>query len=416
MNKTRIMTVCDSIYAGTGFSEEMRNIMFRIASLPEYEIYWMSLQHTGYPIDIPDTMFPDLPKKGITIKILGGAVGPLGYDSFVKHFNSIKPDIVFDIGDPHHFLPQINYKRKEPFTFLAYTTLDGLPIYPPWKKIFDEVDVPIAMTNWAYKAFMEAGCKMSGFVHHGVNWQYMTANPERRAKLKKHFGIDENCIIFGNWDANQFRKQDPALLRAWKKVHPERKNMKLFLNKDTNCQMGYNLYNLVEQYNIPRETVIFPEDLSPTGDKKYFEMADEPVHHKEMCELFDVFVSATGGEGFGKTSLEALSLGLPVIITDYSACSEVCEKGSILIPHSGVYRDKDSAKVVDLALIDVDKLTEAIIYLYNNSAERQELGLEAREWAKEFDYDTKVFPAWQDVLSRINPDVILANNLLRYGT
>jgi glycosyltransferase involved in cell wall biosynthesis len=134
-----------------------------------------------------------------------------------------------------------------------------------------------------------------------------------------------------------------------------------------------------------------------------------------MLDLFDVYVSATGGEGFGKCSLEALSLNMPVIITDYAASTEVCAKGSILVPKVGTYRVMDQYKSVDLALIDEDKLAEQIVYLYNNPAERKELGLIAREWAAEFDYDTKVAPAWLDVLDRVNPDVVLANQLLRYS-
>jgi glycosyltransferase involved in cell wall biosynthesis len=416
MNKIKIMTVCDNLHAGTGFSEELRNIMYRLVQSNEYEVYWVGLQHAGYPFDVPDTAFPDLKPTGATIKQLGGVGGSdLGFEVFTKHYSRFNPDMVFIIGDPHHFYPYIRYKSKEAFTLVAYSTLDGLPLVPSWKEIFDGVDVPLCMTEWANKEFQAEGFKMGGYIHHGVNWNQMTTNPDAKIKLKRSLGLDPDCIIFGNWDTNQFRKRDDALLRAWKKCRPETKNMKLFLNKDTNCRLGSNLHNLVAQYKIPRETVIFPEDLNPKKERKFFDVSDDPIQHKRMLDLFDVYVSATGGEGFGKCSLEALSLNMPVIITDYAASTEVCAKGSILVPKVGTYRVMDQYKSVDLALIDEDKLAEQIVYLYNNPAERKELGLIAREWAAEFDYDTKVAPAWLDVLDRVNPDVVLANQLLRYS-
>ena len=129
----------------------------------------------------------------------------------------------------------------------------------------------------------------------------------------------------------------------------------------------------------------------------------------------DIYVSSTAGEGFGKGPIEAMSMNKPVIIGKHSACQEVCERGSILIPVTGYYRPRDSVKVVDLALIDEDALTDAILYLYDHPEEARELGIEARKWAQGFNYDTHILPAWRDVLSRINPDVILADSLLKYG-
>jgi glycosyltransferase involved in cell wall biosynthesis len=407
------MTVCDGLWTGTGFSEEMRNILYRLAQTNEYEVYWVSLQHAGYPLEVPDTMFPDLPHTGTTIKLLGGMSSTGSFDQFKRHYNKYLPDIVFNIGDPHHFNAYTWHKKdSNAYTLFGYVTLDGLPVYPEWHSQLAGCDYGFAMTEWAYNEFTKAKYYFNGFIHHGVNWNWTSTNKNRKRQIRQMFGLDPDTTYFINWDANQFRKRHSALLRAWKNARPESKNMKLIMNTDTNCRMGNNLEILIKQYDVPRETVIFPQDLSPTGEKKYFDTAISPDEHRLMCEIGDVYVSATGGEGFGKCSLEAMSYGMPVIITDYSACPEVCEKGSILIPTVGTYRPRDEVKSVDLGLINEEEMAEAIVYLYNNPMEVEEMGVVARKWASEFDYDTKILPAWKEIFGRVNPDAVLVKQLL----
>jgi len=410
------MVCSDVIYAGTGFSEELRNILFRLVQTGEYEVYWIGLQHVGFDVDVPDMMFPDLRQIGASIRMVSG-MGPTelyGVSGFKRCFDRIAPDLFMMMGDPKHFVPYVKLKKKMYFPLILYTTLDGLPIPFTWKKTFSGSNVNLAMTEWAMLEFMKAKIPMGGYIHHGVNWQWFTTNDVEKQRLRRHFGINEETTLFINWDVNQFRKRLDALLRCWRDFKPESKNAKLFLHTDSSCFLGFNLENLMEQYNIPRETVLLPEDVY--GRRKYFGQGEPIDFHRKMCALGDVYVSTTGGEGFGKTGLEAMSLGMPVIITDYSACSEVCEKGSILVPtyegRAGRYRLHDKVKQVEMGIVNEEKFVEAMLRLYDNPEERKELGMRAREWSKTFDYDSQIVPAWIDVLNNIDPNVIFASEVL----
>jgi len=64
MQKEHLMAITDGPFSGTGFSEQMKHILFGLAQSGEYEVSWLSLQHFGYPIEIPDMMLPDIPHKG----------------------------------------------------------------------------------------------------------------------------------------------------------------------------------------------------------------------------------------------------------------------------------------------------------------------------------------------------------------
>ena len=338
-----------------------------------------------------------------------------GLRGFKRNFDKYAPDLTMVMGDPKHFAPYVDAKKTIPFPFMVYTTLDGIPIHPSWKETFARVDVSICMTEWALLEFQKAGIPMAGYIHHGVNWQWMVTNEVEKQKVRESYGISNDVTLFMNWDVNQYRKRQDALLRCWKAFKPESKKALLYLHTDFNCHLGWNIEELIEQYDIPRETILLPRDVY--GYRKYFEQAEPIEFHKTIIQMADIYVSTTAGEGQGKCSQEALSFGVPVIITDYSACPEVCEKGSILVPtyegRAGRYRPHDKIGAVDRGIVNEEKFVEAMFRLYDNPDERKELGNQGREWAKTFDYDTEIIPAWLDILSRINPDVILAEEVLK---
>jgi len=412
------MICSDTIYAGTGFSEEMRNVLFRLVQTGKFEVYWVGLQHVGHDMIIYDHMFPDLRPMGAFITMVSG-VGPpalFGLKGFQRNFDRFAPDLYLMIGDPKNFESFVEAKRQIAFPFMALTTLDGLPIPEDWKEIFDGIDVPLAMTEWALLEFLKAGFdKMAGHIWHGINWQWWATNKNEKFTIRNNYHIDDDTTLFISWDTNQHRKRQDALLRCWKAFKPETKNAKLLLYTDTNCHLGWNLFKLIKQYKVPRETILFPQDIY--GRRKHFEQAEPLEFHKQIAQMGDIYVTTTGGEGTGKTTMEALAMQQPVIGTDYAATPEICEKGSILVPtyegQAGRFRPHDMIGRVERGIVDEEKFVEAMLRLYDNPEERAEMGIQGREWMKGFDYDTQIMPGWLDIFSRINPDVMLMDEVFR---
>lgn len=424
----RMLIIGDGQFSGSGFGEELRHIMFRLVHTGMFEVYWFNLQHTGYPYDCYDYQFPDIPHKGAKITVMGHRPSNkklYGAEFFAVHFADVSPDFVLFMGDPKNIRPYVidnlgdgqvyenSLKHRLGFPLYMYITLDGLPIPPDWLNYLKYVNVLITMTEWAQNEYLKVGLEPA-FIHHGINWNWWSTNDEERLRLRKKYRIPLDTKIFITWDVPQHRKRTDALLRAWKMANPEGKNMKLIIYADWRMDrtgLGWNVEDLAAQYGVPRNTLISPQEL--IGRPKYWMCPQKPETLLEIAKLGDVYVSTTSGEGFGKCPVEAMSLGMPVIITDYSACSEVCKYGSILVPITGTFRMDDGRRSVEGGLVDEEKFTQAIESLYYNDKKRRELGVIAREWSRNFDYDTRIIPQWVNLLSQINPDAIMVKELLQ---
>lgn len=415
------MGIGDSPFAGTGFGEELRHVLFRLAQTGQFDISWQSLQHLGYPIDVPDTMFSDIPNRKGKVKVYGSHGDPLhfGADAFLKNYRDINPEMIFFMGDPRNVKPYINYKTRLGFPFVMYVTLDGTPIHPQWKEYLKYINLLVAMTEWAQKEYEKVGFNPA-MIHHGVTCKWWKVNPEEKYSLRREHKIPDDAVVFVNWDVPQHRKRPDALLRCWKqflrgnKDRQKRAILSLYCDWNLGGSMGFNIEGLIKQYKVPRQNIISPIQLQ--GAPKYWSSAETPDQLKKMVCMGDIMPSCTSGEGFGKTGLEAMTMGIPVIITDYSACSEVHQKGSILVPtykgRAGRYRMDDRRRSVEAGIVDEKKFVDAMIYLYENEGERRKLGREARRWSKEFDYDKVIVPQWIHLLSSLDTDLIAAKELL----
>jgi glycosyltransferase involved in cell wall biosynthesis len=425
------MLISDAPWMGTGFAEELKNIAFRLAQSGRYAVYYLALQYFGHPLKFFDYQFPELPQKGASITVLGNTapVDLFGAPAFKDHYKEVVPELVFFMGDPRNIRPYVeppfNHKQTLKFPMVMYLTLDGVPINPGWFTTLRQIDVLFCMTDWALNEYNKIGLNnLGGYVHHGENVAFWTNNPTRKKLLRQQYGIPEDYVLFYNSDVNQHRKRKDALLRCWRDAHPENKKMLLFLNTDLDCELGQRIggypdrnppfVGLIEQYDVPRKTIITPFDIY--GKHKNWTLGEPIEHMRDAMAMADVYLSCTSGEGFGKNLLQSICMNVPVITGNYSSMPEVLKEGSILIdPYEGrmgKFRWNDASRSVEGWLINEEKFTDAILRLYDNKNEREELGLRGREWALNFDYDTKIMPAWLSILNRLNPDEMFLNLVL----
>jgi len=321
--KYKIMVITDGLLCGTGFSEEAKNIFYRLVQTGEFEVIWFNINSLSSPVDLPDTLFSDLPHKGATIKVVGNRGDPRNFGAplFQKHYLKYHPEIVFFMGDPKIIEPYvderlpISLKDKFHFPLFFYCTLDGLPVHPK-NKFLTKANVLIAMTAWAQMEFAKLGLQ-SASIHHGINWNWWSNNPKTKAMIRRKYRrvFPEDCTLFITWEVPQHRKRIDALLRAWKAFKPETKNTKLLIYGDWNMDegLGWNIEDLIEQYDVPRDTIISPIEL--TGTPKLWGVAEPIEEVRDIARMGDIYVSTTCfpegtviKKNFGVTNIEKVRI------------------------------------------------------------------------------------------------------------
>lgn len=129
-----------------------------------------------------------------------------------------------------------------------------------------------------------------------------------------------------------------------------------------------------------------------------------------LTDACDVYISLHRGEGFGLGIAEAMSLGKPVVVTDYSAPTEFCNnENSLLIP-SALVPVKDSERDVDVyrtvkawAEPDLRAAADALRKLYRDRAFAQTLGHRAQCFINDYFSDVHFKKSVMDFLARGKP-------------
>jgi glycosyltransferase involved in cell wall biosynthesis len=123
-----------------------------------------------------------------------------------------------------------------------------------------------------------------------------------------------------------------------------------------------------------------------------------PGHMADVYSSFDVLVNPAMGEGFGLPVLEAHACGVPAIVTDFTAMSEVCGAGW-KVGYDRVWTPMRAWQ----AWPRVDEVVESLEDCHALSTEaRAELSRRAREHALAYDADRVLAEHWLPALEEVS--------------
>jgi glycosyltransferase involved in cell wall biosynthesis len=221
-----------------------------------------------------------------------------------SYFEKINPQIVFTIRGDATFYACLLKKHNN----LKLVRIFGEDRKPKLNRHC--VDYAF-LTQKKFENFINIPYKVINGV---VDTKKFTYNKEGALKIRKEFGIDDNTFVYGFIGRTSPVKGIPVLLEAFAKL---KSDSKLFmLVYETEIKIN-DIMQKIEQLDL-QECVIV--------ENKYRDDVED------IISAFDVgVVSSIGSEAIARTTLEYLSVGKPVIVTDVGCLAEVVDENCAIV-------------------------------------------------------------------------------------
>lgn len=286
--------------------------------------------------------------------------------------------VVRDKKQKKHIMKDV---KKNSICF-AYSMWETTRISDEWvnaiNKHFDGVLVP---ADFLVEVYQNSGVKVPIFILPlGRDYSFFE-NEALKEKTGKTF-------IFGNLCCSWDRKNQFALVKAFNKAFGNDPDVQLHINARYSVK-GLDKVILNEIESLQAENILYT--IEKLNNQDYL----------EKFKSFDCYVSPSKGEGFSIQPREAMILGIPTIVTDNTAQSNICASQLVrAVKSEGTEPSKDPWGDYNglQFTCEIDDLAEALIDVREHHEEYLNLSEKAREWAMQFDFKN-LKPFYRQVIS-----------------
>lgn len=331
------------------------------------------------------------------------ASGVLGSSSLFPFLVRHRPEIVIALGDvwwmPYFSAPHIRRQMLLTDTpWALYFPIDGdmaggaLP--PSWIGLLQEVDIPIAMSEFGRATARHGGVECS-YIPHGVD-RSVFYPPADRDQAKREVDAEGRFLVLSD-SRNQPRKMLPRLLEIFARFAAGRPDALLHLHTDPEDEFtrsgiySYDVRADVRHLGIEAQVRFTPgHSMKARGGVPLAQLA-------AYYRAADVHLLASSGEGFGLPTLQAAAAGAVPMAGAYSASLELVEG------HGEAIRIADWSENefgIRRALIDVDEAAARLGALYDDRPRLQEKSRRSAEFAARYDWN-RVLEEWDQMLRGI---------------
>ena len=301
-----------------------------------------------------------------------------------------KPDTVLVIADVSGLLGYIGQLVPDsPWLKVPvyhYCPIEGDNVTRAWKDIW-KLFRPVAMSMYGAKVIGDLTGQPVPMVYHGVDtdtfrpasvsdpirWDGTTLSTKEACKVA--FGLDPKRNMIFRSDRLVERKFYDRFIAAMIPIVAASPETDVLIH----CRPideGMDLYQELAQ--VPPH--LAPQFKLSNAHDSFRGLPTEGL--VALMNAADVYVSTTGGEGFGLNLAESLACEVPVVVTDWAAESEVVADGGILVPplHDsyGEPVRYHSRYGMDWAVPDPKAFVEPVLSLLGRPARRRALGAAGR--------------------------------------
>ena len=387
----KILSCCDNAYVSTGYGTAWTNLLKRWPKLkPDWKFYHLGWQDRG--------------RERLTLDgFIHLPAGKLdkGLDKALENIMKIQPDYfvtMADVGIQAAYI-DIVFKAKQSGwkgKWIAWTPIDSYSWASGWDEIFDGPDINLAMANFGAERMKANKVHNVKVIPLGVDTkQYRPL--ENRAELRDIFKFKDKFVI-GFVGRNQKRKMLDRLMMAFAQFSKGKDDVALLLHTDLvppDCP-GWDLRTLLYRYTNDYDPDLLSKkkiNMSKKDMDIVVRQSMAPNKVVEIYNLMDVFLYATGGEGFGMPGIECQACGVPLIMTDCTTGPELCDKHGTLIPRLKDCYGRDVIEIGQNAVenkypddIAAIKILEKYYKLWKEG-KLKEKGIKAREFSLKYNWD-----------------------------
>lgn len=252
------------------------------------------------------------------IEVLPAGLHAYGEDVLEGDWHFYKPDAHVLLIDLWVYSLQI--LTKLPLT--SWCPIDHDPLPP---MLADRL--PYMRHIWAMSRFGERKMREQGldphYVPHGVETRLFT--PINHTAGRPIIGVEDDTFLVACVMANKGnppRKNLDRIVKAWGQFVEKHPKARMWMHTfPYKAHDGVDVHALMEFYGVPKDSILFPDVY------RFLRGDYTSAWLNQLYNSADVLLHPARGEGFGIPIIEAQASGCPVIVSDFSAMSELGEQG-----------------------------------------------------------------------------------------
>jgi len=431
MERKKILVMTDSPKLHTGFATVGKKIFTYLNRTGKYEINCIGWFHqdganeeVSYPI-----WTTDKDDKGRLTQ-----EDKYAHKTFPTYVEKFKPDLVWTLGDMWMVDHVASAPNRKTFKWVAYFPIDGHPSPSKWGPVVESMDVAVAYGQYGMDVISKRAPRANlKYIYHGVDTNtFKPLDLDLKVEARKTImGLGYDKKVIGIVARNQPRKAFDKLLEAYfyilngmyakcsdckristyhfdiinKRLYPvnicrhcggsnvvkgeERDDVRLYIHAAI-VDCGWDLLDLQNDFNLAGKVLVNP------GLKIGVGVSDHTLNG--VYNSFDIFTLPTRGEGFGLPILEAMSAGIPVVVTDYSAHPEWSRGCGELVPP--ITLESEPLTNIRRAVIDTDLYVTSLLKLLDDPELGKKYGEEGRKVAQQFAWEG-ICKQWENLIDGV---------------
>jgi glycosyltransferase involved in cell wall biosynthesis len=434
--KKKILLCNEFSGLNTGYATYGKQLLTRLHKTGKYELAEFATYATVKEVlnaKLPWKAYANMPdERSEEYKVYkqddGNQFGKWRFERVLLDF---KPDIVIDIRDFWMMTHEYLSPYRPFYHWMIMPPVDSTPLREEWVIMSQNADSLMAYCNWASKEYDKATSgrlKTREVTPYGLDFdQFRPA--QNKHLLKTNMGLPTNSYVVGTVMRNQIRKLYPELLQAFAKLINEAPTeiadkLILYIHSSYPDKKAWEIPSLLKENGLTNKvyfsyrcsecfhtsTSLFKD--ARTRCKACGKMSNKLPTVKDgftqeelikVYQSFDLYVQYSNCEGFGMPILEAAGCGVPVVVTDNSAMTDLAN-------NLNGYRiavkawDRLIESNVSRAIPDQDSFVKHVLnYFKKSDSERAYKEQSSRKLAmKHYDWDA-IVKKWEKAIDEASP-------------